>query len=65
MLTPEIGTGKRLTCELNLAEEHHSVEGFPQSIRYCGREFIVIRQKNCSTGEDGKHSGMHDDVDWI
>jgi hypothetical protein len=33
LLTPKIGTGKRLTCEPNLAEEHHSAEGFPQSIR--------------------------------
>jgi hypothetical protein len=33
VLTPKIGTGKRLTCEPNLAEEHHSAGGFPQSIR--------------------------------
>jgi hypothetical protein len=33
VLTPKIGTGKRLTCESNLAEEHHSAGGFPQSIR--------------------------------
>jgi hypothetical protein len=33
LLTPKIGTGKRLTCEPNLAEEHHSAGGFPQSIR--------------------------------
>jgi hypothetical protein len=33
LLTPKIGTGKRLPCEPNLAEEHHSAEGFPQSIR--------------------------------
>jgi hypothetical protein len=33
VLTPKIGTGKRLTCESNLAEEHHSSGGFPQSIR--------------------------------
>jgi hypothetical protein len=67
LLTPKIGTGKRLTCEPNLAEEHHSAGGFPQSIRrgVSGREYIVIRQKNCSTGESGKHSTMRDDVDWI
>jgi hypothetical protein len=29
----KIGTGKRLTCEPNLAEEYHSTVGFPQSIR--------------------------------
>jgi hypothetical protein len=33
VLTPKIGTGKRLTCEPNLAEEYHSTGGFPQSIR--------------------------------
>jgi hypothetical protein len=27
LLTPKIGTGKRLTCEPNLAEEHHSAGG--------------------------------------
>jgi hypothetical protein len=31
----------------------------------CGREYIIIRQKNCSTGASGKHSGMSDDMDWI
>jgi hypothetical protein len=30
----------------------------------CGREYIVIRQKNCSTGESGKHLVIRDDVDW-
>jgi hypothetical protein len=33
LLTPKIGTWKRLTCGPNLVEEHHSAEGFPQSIR--------------------------------
>jgi hypothetical protein len=33
LLTPKTGTGKRLTCEPNLAEGHHSARGFPQSIR--------------------------------
>jgi hypothetical protein len=33
LLTPKIGTRERLTCEPNLAGEHHSVGGFPQSIR--------------------------------
>jgi hypothetical protein len=33
VLTPKIGTGKILACEPNLAEGHHSAEGFPQSIR--------------------------------
>jgi hypothetical protein len=33
LLTPKLGTGKRLTCEPNLAGEHHSARGFPQSIR--------------------------------
>jgi hypothetical protein len=33
LLTPKIGTRKRLTCGPNLVEEHHSAEGFPQSIR--------------------------------
>jgi hypothetical protein len=32
LLTPKIGVGKRLTRGLNLVEEHHSAEGFPQSI---------------------------------
>jgi hypothetical protein len=31
LLTPNIGTQKRLTCEPNLAEEHHPAGGFPQS----------------------------------
>jgi hypothetical protein len=29
LLTPKIGTGKRLTCGPNLVEDHHSAEGFP------------------------------------
>jgi hypothetical protein len=29
LLTTKIGTGKRLTCEPNLAEEHHLAGGFP------------------------------------
>jgi hypothetical protein len=33
LLTPKIGTRKRLTCGPNLAEEHHLAEGFPKSIR--------------------------------
>jgi hypothetical protein len=33
LLTPKIGTRKRLTCEPNLVEECHSAGGFPQSIR--------------------------------
>jgi hypothetical protein len=33
VLTPKIGTGNKLTCEPNLAEEYHSAGGFPQSIR--------------------------------
>jgi hypothetical protein len=33
VLTPKIGTEKRLTCGLNLVEKHHSAEGFPQSIQ--------------------------------
>jgi hypothetical protein len=33
MLTPKIGIGNRLTCEPSLAEEFHSAEGSPQSIR--------------------------------
>jgi hypothetical protein len=33
LLTPKSGTGKRLTCGPNLVEEHHSAEGFPQSVR--------------------------------
>jgi hypothetical protein len=65
MLTPKIGTGKRLTCGLNLVEEHHRQKLFLKAFGrgVCGREYIVIRQKNCSTGESGKHSGMRDDVD--
>jgi hypothetical protein len=27
-----------------------------------GWEYIIIRQKNCSMGESGKHLGMRDDV---
>jgi hypothetical protein len=33
LLTPKIGTGKRLTCGPSLVGEHHSARGFPQSIR--------------------------------
>jgi hypothetical protein len=33
VLTPKIGTGKRLTCGPSLVGEHHSARGFPQSIR--------------------------------
>jgi hypothetical protein len=33
LLTPKLGTGKRLTCGPSLVEEHHSAKGFPQSIR--------------------------------
>jgi hypothetical protein len=33
LLTPKIGTGKRLTCGPSLVEEHHSTEDFPQSIQ--------------------------------
>jgi hypothetical protein len=29
LLTPKIGTGKRLTCGPNLVEERHSTEDFP------------------------------------
>jgi hypothetical protein len=65
LLTPKIGTGKRLTCGPSLVEEHHSAEGFFKAFSrgVCGRGYIIIRQKNCSTGESGKHSGMRDDVD--
>jgi hypothetical protein len=33
MLTPKIGTGKRLTCGPSLIGKNHSAESFPQSIR--------------------------------
>jgi hypothetical protein len=29
----------------------------------CGREYVVVRQKDFSTGGSEKHSGMHDDMD--
>jgi hypothetical protein len=32
LLTPKIGTGKRLTCGPSLVGEHRSARGFPQSI---------------------------------
>jgi hypothetical protein len=32
MLTPKIGTEKRLTCGPSLVKEHHSAKDFPQSI---------------------------------
>jgi hypothetical protein len=74
LLTPKIGTGNRLTCEPNLAEEYHSARGFPQIIRQevflkafgiglCGREYIVIRQKSCST--DGSKSIRECVMTWI
>jgi hypothetical protein len=33
VLTPKIGTGKRLTCGPNLVKKCHSAEKFPQRIR--------------------------------
>jgi hypothetical protein len=33
LLTPKIGTGKRLTCGPSLVGEYHSARCFPQSIR--------------------------------
>jgi hypothetical protein len=33
VLTPKIGTGKRLTCGPGLVRKHHSAGNFPQSIR--------------------------------
>jgi hypothetical protein len=33
VLTPKIGTGKRLTCGPSLVRKHHSAGNFPQSIR--------------------------------
>jgi hypothetical protein len=33
VLTPKIGTGKRLTCGPSLVGEHHSTRDFPQMIR--------------------------------
>jgi hypothetical protein len=65
MLTPKISTGKRLTCEPNWQKGTIRQEVFLKAFGrgVCGRECIVIRQKDCSTGESGKHSGMRDDVD--
>jgi hypothetical protein len=48
VLTPKIGSRKRLSCEPNLAEEHYSARGFPQSIRYRRQRSGVHRH---STGE--------------
>jgi hypothetical protein len=55
MSTPKIGTGKRLTCKSNLAEEHHFAEVFLKAFGrgICGQEYIVIRQESCSTDESG------------
>jgi hypothetical protein len=33
VLTPKIGTGKRLTCGPSLVRKHHSAGNFPQRIR--------------------------------
>jgi hypothetical protein len=51
MLTPEIATGKGLTCGWNLEKApfgkrfslKHSVKDV------CGREYIIIRQRSCFT----------------
>jgi hypothetical protein len=64
MLTPKIGTGKRLTCGPNLVEKHHSARGFLKAFGkgVCSREYVIIRQKSCYSLGGGKHSGMRDDV---
>jgi hypothetical protein len=64
MLTPKIGTGKRLTCGPSLVEEHHSAEGFPQSIR-SRRLRSGVRHHSAEElfhAWKRKHSGMRDDV---
>jgi hypothetical protein len=51
MLTPKIGTRKRLTCGPSLVREHHRQEVFLKAFDKdaCGREYVVIRQKSCFT----------------
>jgi hypothetical protein len=55
MLTPKIGTGKRMTCGPSLKKvpfgkrfsSKHSVKDV------CGREYVIIRQRSCFTPERG------------
>jgi hypothetical protein len=51
MLTPKIGTGKRLTCGLNLEENTIRQEVFLKAFGKdaCGQEYIIIRQKSFFT----------------
>jgi hypothetical protein len=51
MLTPKIGTGKRLTCGPSLVGEYHSARGFVKAFgkNVCSREHVIIRQKGCFT----------------
>jgi hypothetical protein len=55
LLTPKIGTGKRLTCEPNLQKNTIRQEVFLKLFGrgVCGWEYIVIRQESCSMDESG------------
>jgi hypothetical protein len=55
MLTPKIGTGKRLTCGPSLVRKHHSAGIFLKAFGKdaCGREHAIIRQKGCFALERG------------
>jgi hypothetical protein len=49
MLTPKIGTGKRLTCGPSLVKnairQENLFKGFGKDT--CGRQYAIIRQKDC------------------
>jgi hypothetical protein len=49
MLTPKIGTGKRLTCEPSLVknaiQQENLLKGFGKDA--CGRQYAIIRQEDC------------------
>jgi hypothetical protein len=55
VLTPKIGTGKRRHVsriwQKNAIRQEVFLKAFGRGV--CGREYIVIRQKNCSTDESG------------
>jgi hypothetical protein len=51
VLTPKIGTGKRLTCGPSLEKvpfgERFSSKYSVKDV--CGREYVIIRQRSCFT----------------
>jgi hypothetical protein len=49
LLTPKIGTGKRLTCGPSLVRNTIRQESFLKAFGKdaCGREHAIIRQKGC------------------